>query len=229
MKKRKLLKGAIKGAAAVGTFGGSLVAEKAIKTVTNKVQTGGGQNNVSVDSEVVERVQAVNQFLQAQRSTKPTGDWECLRCGNEWSSRRESGLNYWGDPEGPNVCEDCGSFAYTLPAPAPDVNCEVKISPNLDVVGESNYMDSLEVILGPSPLGHNRRKAVLAGLVPEPTNQYDKNAIMVVVENKKVGYISKDENKAVGKKIGNKAAVVPALIGAAAEKGAPIGVKIELI
>ena len=39
VKKRKLVKGVIKGATAVGTFGGSLVVEKAAKTVANKIQS----------------------------------------------------------------------------------------------------------------------------------------------------------------------------------------------
>ena len=39
VKKRKLIKGAIKGAAAVGTLGGSLVAEKAAKSVTRKLRS----------------------------------------------------------------------------------------------------------------------------------------------------------------------------------------------
>lgn len=60
------------------------------------------------------------------------------------------------------------------------------------VVGESNYQAALAKICG----GHNREGHELetvAVLTPEPTNAYDPNAVMVVIEDRKIGYLSRDD------------------------------------
>ncbi len=58
------------------------------------------------------------------------------------------------------------------------------------VVGESQYQRALERICGgrpKEPADHPCR----ARLVPEPTNKYDPNAIMVQVDGMTVGYLSR--------------------------------------
>jgi hypothetical protein len=65
-------------------------------------------------------------------------------------------------------------------------------SETLEVVGESNYQDSLWTIVG----GFRRdrvRHDCDAVLVPEPDNQYDRNAISVLVEGRLVGYLSRED------------------------------------
>ena len=62
----------------------------------------------------------------------------------------------------------------------------------LEVVGESNYQDALRRIVD-SPLGDAVRHAVVAVLVPEPSNPYDSNAINVQIEGSIIGYLSRND------------------------------------
>lgn len=58
----------------------------------------------------------------------------------------------------------------------------------LDIVGESHYQDTLKQLAathGEAPL--------LAHLVPEPFNPYDRHAVAVVIDGQRVGYISRDQ------------------------------------
>ena len=60
-----------------------------------------------------------------------------------------------------------------------------------EVVGESRYQKALAQIVG----GHNREgysHDCFARLVPEPANTFDPNAIQVVIDGQKVGYVPKD-------------------------------------
>jgi len=60
-----------------------------------------------------------------------------------------------------------------------------------EVVGESRYQEALGQIVG----GHNREghsHDCYARLVPEPDNTFDPNAIQVVIDGEKVGYIPKE-------------------------------------
>ena len=60
-----------------------------------------------------------------------------------------------------------------------------------EVVGESRYQEVLGRIVG----GHNREGHdydCFARLVPEPDNTFDANAIQVVIDGEKVGYIPKE-------------------------------------
>jgi HIRAN domain len=60
----------------------------------------------------------------------------------------------------------------------------------VDVVGEASYQPALERIAGPKTEdGVSVWKT--ASLTPEPTNVYDKNAVMVTIDDLKVGYLSR--------------------------------------
>jgi hypothetical protein len=65
---------------------------------------------------------------------------------------------------------------------------------DLDVVGESNYHADLVAIMAalkPDPKATEVRCAAL--LVREPTNRYDKKAVMVVIHGKTVGYVPRED------------------------------------
>lgn len=65
------------------------------------------------------------------------------------------------------------------------------------VVGESHYQDALrdlvkrEKRLNPNCDPH--RIEIMAALVPEPTNKYDRNAIQVQIDGRRVGYLSRED------------------------------------
>ena len=59
---------------------------------------------------------------------------------------------------------------------------------NVDVVGESNYVDNIRKIARGKTESFSN-----ATLVLEPSNRYDKNAVRVDISGLTVGYISKDE------------------------------------
>lgn len=61
-----------------------------------------------------------------------------------------------------------------------------------DVVGESNYFDSLaKCYFAPEALDCDGGKAVKVELIPEPTNPYDSNAVAIYSDYGKIGYLSK--------------------------------------
>jgi len=60
------------------------------------------------------------------------------------------------------------------------------------VVGVSHYQDALTEVVGRA--GADRvRQAITARLEPEPTNPHDANAIRVLVDERPVGYLSRDD------------------------------------
>lgn len=61
--------------------------------------------------------------------------------------------------------------------------------PDLAVVGESNYRETIERIVGRQAGGHTA--ITNATLVAEPANPYDVNAIAVQVDSRTVGYLSR--------------------------------------
>lgn len=70
----------------------------------------------------------------------------------------------------------------------------------LDIVGESNYQDVLEAICGGKTYdGHH--KTVNAVLVYENSNPYDDKAIMVLINDRKVGYLSRTDARYYRKKM----------------------------
>lgn len=63
---------------------------------------------------------------------------------------------------------------------------------SVDAVGESNYQDALEkVVGGRRPRGVDKR--VTAELVPEDDNPYDSKAVAVLIDGLKVGYLSRGQ------------------------------------
>jgi hypothetical protein len=68
----------------------------------------------------------------------------------------------------------------------------------LEVVGESNYQETLWKIVG----GRRRERVrhdVAAVLLPEPDNQFDANAIQVLIDGNLVGYLSRKDAVAYGR------------------------------
>ncbi|HST68991.1 MAG TPA: HIRAN domain-containing protein [Solirubrobacterales bacterium] len=62
----------------------------------------------------------------------------------------------------------------------------------VDVVGESNYQAAIRKACDWKP-GTDTRFECMAELVPEPTNRYDPNAIMVQISGACVGYLSRGD------------------------------------
>jgi len=63
-----------------------------------------------------------------------------------------------------------------------------------NIVGESHYQRVIESIVGgKTPDGAHKYCAAL--ILPEPTNKYDKNAVVVTISQRTVGYLSRDDCK----------------------------------
>lgn len=63
-----------------------------------------------------------------------------------------------------------------------------------EVIGESHYQKHLKSIAGKHGKDSANRE-VIALLLPEPKNPYDKNAIRVFIEENLVGYLAKENAK----------------------------------
>jgi hypothetical protein len=59
------------------------------------------------------------------------------------------------------------------------------------VVGEASYQDALEVIVGGRSQDSVEHECV-AVLVPEPDNPHDPNAVYILIDRRKVGYLPRD-------------------------------------
>ena len=72
-------------------------------------------------------------------------------------------------------------------------------STEMEVVGESFHQDGLDRIAGPKrrqgEMGHENASGSdrLAILKPEPSNQYDSNAVQVLVDGLLVGHLNRDD------------------------------------
>lgn len=67
----------------------------------------------------------------------------------------------------------------------------------LQAVGESHYQAALEEVCGRRGRSWTEVNCeVTVILVPEPTNDYDANAVMVTVSGRHVGYLSRKDAKA---------------------------------
>jgi hypothetical protein len=64
--------------------------------------------------------------------------------------------------------------------------------PWFDVVGESHYQSELEQICGGRTPG-GAEFYCTAVLVPEPNNQFDKNAVAVFINGRKVAHMSRND------------------------------------
>jgi len=62
----------------------------------------------------------------------------------------------------------------------------------VDVVGESNYQAAIRKACGWKP-GAETRFECMAELIPEPSNPYDSNAVMVQIDGACVGYLSRSD------------------------------------
>lgn len=108
------------------------------------------------------------------------------------------------------------------------------VEPRLPVVGESNYQPALLSITGSSP-GQDVACDCIAELVPEPMNPHDPNAIMVKVEGRCVGYLSRQNAVKFGSRIkamieAGQPTICNAFIGCKPDTGNPnLGVSLEVV
>ncbi|WP_290015472.1 hypothetical protein [Acinetobacter pittii] len=79
----------------------------------------------------------------------------------------------------------------------------------VDIVGEQSYQANLRKIAGPKQ-EKSKYVEVMARVVSEPFNAYDKNAVKIEINGLTVGYLSRDDAKLLVGKVINKN--VPALI-----------------
>ncbi|MCU7696755.1 hypothetical protein OD757_05920 [Acinetobacter sp. AYS6] len=86
---------------------------------------------------------------------------------------------------------------------------ERPISYLVDIVGEQSYQANLRKIAGPKQ-ERSKYVEVMARVISEPFNAYDKNAIKIEISGLTVGYLSRDDAKLLAGKVINK--TVPALI-----------------
>ena len=84
--------------------------------------------------------------------------------------------------------------ALVEPPPAIDVVL-LRGSHDLEVVGESHYQDALWRVAG-GRTAERVRVEVQAVLLAEPDNPYDPNAIAVLIDGAKVGYLCRDDAEA---------------------------------
>jgi len=86
------------------------------------------------------------------------------------------------------VCRYCGRG---LEGPKAPVRLKGDDDYGFEIVGESHYQEALSTICGgPCEDGHEHE--CVAELLPEPSNPYDANAVMVRIQGKTVGYLSKE-------------------------------------
>lgn len=74
---------------------------------------------------------------------------------------------------------------------------------DFEIVGESHYQDSLKKLAGEHDQGGANRQCV-ARLIPEDDNQYDDKAVCVEIENKVVGYLSREDARSFRRRLGTK-------------------------
>ncbi|MGC9659976.1 hypothetical protein BFR77_10135 [Acinetobacter pittii] len=79
----------------------------------------------------------------------------------------------------------------------------------VDIVGEQSYQANLRKIAGPKQ-EKSKYVEVMARVVSEPFNAYDKNAVKIEINGLTVGYLSRNDAKLLAAKVINK--TVPVLI-----------------
>lgn len=105
--------------------------------------------------------------------------------------------------------------------------------PRLSVVGESHYQAALLAITGSSP-GVEVAFDCIAELLPEPTNPHDPHAVMVRIEGKCVGYLSRQNAQKFGRRLkemvdAGQPTICNAYIGCKPDTGNPnLGVSLEV-
>ena len=108
---------------------------------------------------------------------------------------------------------------------------------DFDIVGESRCRDHLKGCIRQAPEEARELGEIetIAELVFEPTNEFDRNAIQVWINNGRVGYIAKTDNVSMGNVMraafarGGTRVLVMARIGWDSESSDPlIGVRLRL-
>lgn len=106
--------------------------------------------------------------------------------------------------------------------------------PRLSVVGESHYQSALLSITNSAP-GQEVAFDCIAELVPEPTNPHDPHAVMVRIEGKHVGYLSRQNARKFGPRLkkmldAGQPTICNAYIGCKPDTGnLNLGVSLEVI
>lgn len=77
------------------------------------------------------------------------------------------------------------------------VTTSVSTEERINVVGESNYQPAIRTACNWKK-GKDTLFECTAELVPEPTNKYDQNAVMVQIDGQCVGYLSRQDAKTLG-------------------------------
>lgn len=127
-----------------------------------------------------------------------------------------------------------GSKSENLDASAVDVGEEdyVESGYNFDVVGESFQRDHLVALLKKNKVIEVGEFATSAMLELEPTNDFDPNAVKVMVDGLQVGYVPKTFSGDVTRMMNDKGVTefeVPALLGWDNNNPMPaIGVKLDM-
>lgn len=123
-----------------------------------------------------------------------------------------------------------------LPEKPPQAESSARTSifePRLSIVGESHYQPALLSITNCSP-GQEVAFDCIAELVPEPTNPHDPHAVMVRIEGKCVGYLSRQNAQRLGPRLKEMLAagqptICNAYIGCKPDTGNPnLGVSLEV-
>jgi hypothetical protein len=68
----------------------------------------------------------------------------------------------------------------------------------VEVVGESHYQPAIRKACDWKGPGEDTLFECMAELVPEPTNPYDPNAIMIKIDGRQVGYLSRRDAAELG-------------------------------
>jgi hypothetical protein len=78
-----------------------------------------------------------------------------------------------------------------------EIAFSIRTEERINVVGESHYQPAIRKACG-WKRGTDTLFECMAELVPEPTNRYDPNAVMVKVDGRQVGYLSHADAKELG-------------------------------
>jgi hypothetical protein len=78
------------------------------------------------------------------------------------------------------------------PAAGPQLGIVLDGDDTLHVVGESYRQDTLWQLVG-GVCDEEVRFPIVAQLLPEPTNEYDHNAVQVLIDGQQVGYLSRED------------------------------------
>lgn len=104
-------------------------------------------------------------------------------------------------------------------------------------MGESHYQKNLRALAGP-PTEDGVSVEMLATLIPEPTNRYDRNAVRVEIGGLIVGYLDRDTAVDFGERLRalghpGRSVTVPAVISGGWDRGGAdrgmYGVRLDLV